>query len=175
MVIKRTVLAVLALVLLAVLPSIAMAANITIRGRVEYRDAALPSNATLHVRLENATTNEQITTLTSQGVVGGKTAPFSYTITLDSSRINANARYRVVAEIGNGQQRLYRGVSSPFVVLTTGSTNAPPFRATASFGRIGDTSSGMWMIALAALLALMAGVIAVWRQRRARKLAPQPV
>jgi hypothetical protein len=178
MAIKRAAIAAVALLLLVGLPSIALAANLTIQGNLTadlQNGRPLGNNATLYVRLDNLTTGVPITQFVSQGVVSGKQQPYGYSLTVVDTQITAGNQYRVVAEIVDGNQnRLYRGVSNSFTVAGTGTTNAPLFQAGPSFGRLGDPSSGTWRIALALLLVAMAGAIALWRRSRALQLVRRP-
>jgi type III secretion system (T3SS) chaperone YscW len=175
--IKGIALAMVALALILGGPAVVLAQQkSTIQGSVQYLDAALPANATLWVSLEDAATGVDLITLEKEGVVGGKAQPFPFTIELDSSRVSASARYRVIAEITDSEQsrnRLYQGVSVPFAVVVNGTTNVPQFRAFYRPGTLGSPSGGMFRIVVALALAGMAGLIALWRRTRTRPLARQ--
>jgi hypothetical protein len=175
--IKGIALATVALALILGGPAVALALQkSSIQGRVEYLDAALPANATLWLTLEDAATGVDLITLEKEGVVGGKAQPFAFTMELDSTRVVANARYRVIAEITDSEQsrnRQYRGVSAPFAFAANGTTNVAQFRASYQPGTLGSTSSGSLRILLALALVGLAGLIAVWRRIRARPLVRQ--
>jgi uncharacterized lipoprotein YbaY len=119
--------------------------TIVIKGAVQYLGAALPANATLWVSLQDAATGVYLIALEKEGVVGGKAQPFPFTMELDSSRVVASARYRVIAEITDSEQsrnRLYRGVSAPFAITVNETTNIPQFRAFPQPGTLGSTAGG---------------------------------
>jgi hypothetical protein len=175
--IKGIALATVAFALILGGPAVVLAQQkSTIQGRVEYREAALPANATLWLTLEDVATGVPLISLEKEGVVGGKAQPFAFTIELDSSRVVASARYRVIAEITDTEQsrnRLYRGVSAPFAAVANGTTNVPQFRAFYQPGTLGSPSGGMFRILLALALAGLAGLIALWRRARTRPLTRQ--
>jgi hypothetical protein len=175
--IKGIALATVAFALILGGPAVALAQQkSTIQGRVEYREAALPANATLWLTLEDAATGVDLITLEKEGVVGGKAQPFPFTIELDSTRVVANARYRVVAEITDSEQsrnRQYRGVSAPFAIAANATTTVPQFRAFYQPGSLGSPSGGSFRILLALALVGLAGLIALWRRTRTRPLARQ--
>jgi hypothetical protein len=174
----KGLLVVAAFILLLSLPVVAFAQQqVVIRGQVQYLESPLPSTAILWVSLDDATTGARLITLANQGVVGGKQQPFSYSMQLASNRVVAGARYRVVAEISDTAQstnRRYAGVSQPFAIAATGTTNAPAIRATYMPARLGSPGAGTLSLVLALVLAGLAGMIALWRRSRARPLVRQP-
>jgi uncharacterized lipoprotein YbaY len=167
--------------LLAVLPGIALAANVTIQGNVAASlslGRPVGNNSTLFVRLDNITTGTAVpvTNFQSQGIFPNSSQPQPYTINVDSSQLSATQRYRVVAEIVDpNNNRLYRGVSTTFSVPANANATAPLIQATPSFGRLGDPSSGLWRLMLAVLLLGGAAGIALWRRRRVHLLALRPL
>jgi uncharacterized lipoprotein YbaY len=167
--------------LLAVLPGVALAANVTIQGNVAASlslGRPVGNNSTLFVRLDNVTTGTAVpvTNFQSQGIFPNSSQPQPYTINVDSSQLSATQRYRVVAEIVDpNNNRLYRGVSSSFSVPANANATVPLIQATPSYGRLGDPSSGMWRIVLAVLLVAGAAGIALLRRSRTQRLAMRPV
>ncbi|HET9224278.1 MAG TPA: YbaY family lipoprotein [Roseiflexaceae bacterium] len=175
--IKGSALAMVGLALILGGPAVVLAQQkSTIQGTVQYLDAPLPANATLWVTLEDAATGADLIALEKEGVVGGKAQPFPFTMELDSNRVVPSARYRVIAEITDSEtsrNRLYAGVSAPFAITVNGTTNVPQFRAFYRPGALGSPSGGMFRILAALALAGLAGLIALWRRKRARPLARQ--
>ena len=175
--IKQMVLATVALALILGSPALVLAQQkSTISGRVEYREAALPAGATLWVSLEDASTGADLITLEKEGVVGNKAQPFPFTMELDTARVVAGARYRVIAEITDSEQsqtRQYYGASAPFTIVANGTTNVPQFRATYQPAPLGSTISGSIRILIALALVALAGLVALWRRMRARPLVRQ--
>ena len=169
---------VVVVLLLLSLPVIALAQQqVVVQGQVQYLERiALPGTATLWVSLDDATTGARLIRTVNVGVVGGKQQPFSYSLPLGSVRVVAGARYRVVAEItdtAQSQDRRYAGVSQPFTIAATGTTNAPLIRAIPMPGRLGSPGAGTASIVIALVLAGLAGLIALWRRSRARPLVRQ--
>ena len=175
---KKGKFVIVALVALFCLPIVASAQQqATITGQVQYLERiALPNTATLWVSLEDATTGVKLIRLANQGTLGGKQQPFSYSMPLGSTRVVAGARYRVVAEISDtaqSQDRRYVGVSAPFTVAATGTTNAPAIRASPMGGRLGSPGAGTTSLVIAVVLAGLAGMVALWRRNRTQAPARQ--
>jgi uncharacterized lipoprotein YbaY len=172
---NRIVLATMALALMLGGPAIALAQQkATIQGQVTVvTQNVLPPNAFLFVSLEDAATGADLVALEHEGVVGGKAQPFSYSIQVDSSRIVAGARYRVIVEIAETEQsqnRLYSGVSVPFAATATGTTNVPQIQMIYWPARLGSYSSGTMLILIALGFLALGGLFALWRRMRSRSL-----
>jgi uncharacterized lipoprotein YbaY len=172
-------LAAVALVLMVGGPAIALAQQkATVQGQVQYvGQNTLPPNATLYVSLEDAASGADLIALEKEGVVGGKPQPFSYSMQVDSSRIVAGARYRVIAEITDTEQsqnRIYAGVSVPFAITATGTTNVPLFQLTYWPATLGSYSNGAILILGALGFLALGGLFALWRRMRGRSFTRRP-
>jgi hypothetical protein len=156
-------------------PAIALAQQkATIQGQIRYvGQNVLPPNATLYVSLEDAATGADLIALEKEAVVGGKAQPFAFTMEIDRSRVVASARYRVIAEITDTEQsrnRLYAGVSAPFAIAASGTTNVPQFQVAYWPATLGSYSSGTILILSALGFLALGALIALWRRMRSRSL-----
>lgn len=162
--------AMLSLSILAI-PVVAQAqGTTTITGSVTFSGSVPAASDILLVQLRDASGLRLVET---QPAAGGKSPPYNYTLSIDSSRLRSGNSYLIVAQLGrSNRDRLYQGSTS---IRISGTNLAAPLITMSRLGgRINETSSGALRLLAGLVLAALAGILWTWRWRRSRVLVRKP-
>jgi putative lipoprotein len=159
----RLLLALLAVALLLALPGAALAQIANITGTINLQPyTTLPSNALVTVQLADVTHVPATLIAQQQFTTNGAQAPLSFTLPYDQSKIASSEIYSVQGHISVTGQVHY-STNTQYRVLTGG------YGTTVSITMVPvslpNTSSGTWLLGVAALFLALVLVIGLLRPR----------
>lgn len=169
----RIVSALALITLLALLAPAAQAqGTAAVSGTINYRQRiSLPANAIVTMQIAEITAGRSGVIVAEQKFsTNGAQVPFRFTVNFDPARLNQNAAYTIQGNITVDGKVVFT-TSSLYRVYTQGNpvSNINVMMTQVGGTRLPNTSGGMWVLALSALLlAAFAGVRAVRVRRLAR-------
>lgn len=152
------ILALLALIIVASLPSSALAANLSVTVQIP-QSGALAKDTVVVVAIVDASTGNDVTYVVDR--VGSKKPPYIVSVPVT---LVANKTYRIEAEVGRtpSRERLFEGQSTDFKL----GDPVPPVSTHPSQGELSRFSSGLLILAIGLAFGVVAILLLGWRQLR---------